>query len=74
MTALKVVKSSARLPDLSRVPAEDEVGVNERFARFSSRSIKSASKVEALKLILSIIDLTTLEGQDTPGKVRQLCH
>ena len=74
MTALKVVKSSTRLPDLSRVPAVDEVGVNERVARFSSRSIKSASKVEALKLILSMIDLTTLEGQDTPGKVRQLCQ
>jgi deoxyribose-phosphate aldolase len=74
MTALKVVKSSARLPDLSRVPAVDEVGVNERVARFTSRSVKNASKVEALKLILSMIDLTTLEGQDTPGKVRQLCQ
>jgi deoxyribose-phosphate aldolase len=74
MTALKVVKSSTRLPDLSRVPAVDEVGVNERVARFTSRSIKKESKVEALKLILSMIDLTTLEGQDTPGKVRQLCQ
>jgi deoxyribose-phosphate aldolase len=73
MTALSVV-DSARLPDLSRVPAVDEVGVNERVARFQSRSIKTTSKVEALKLILSMIDLTTLEGQDTPGKVRQLCQ
>ena len=73
MPALKVV-GSVRLPDLSRVPAVDEVGVNERVARFQSRSIKTASKVEALKLILSMIDLTTLEGQDTPGKVRQLCQ
>jgi len=63
-----------RLPDLSNVPAVDEVGVNERVARFQSRSIKKSSKVEALKLILSMIDLTTLEGQDTPGKVRQLCQ
>lgn len=63
-----------RLPDLSKVPAVDEVGVNERVARFQTRSIKSASKIEALKLILSMIDLTTLEGQDTPGKVRQLCQ
>ena len=62
------------LPDLSRVPAVDEVGVNERVARFQSRSIKTASKIEALKLVLSMIDLTTLEGQDTPGKVRQLCQ
>jgi deoxyribose-phosphate aldolase len=50
------------------------VGVNERVARFTSRSIKKSSKVEALKLTLSMIDLTTLEGQDTPGKVRQLCQ
>ena len=74
MPALEVVKTSARLPDLSRVPVVDEVGVNERVARFTSRSIKKAAKVEALKLILSMIDLTTLEGQDTPGKVRQLCQ
>jgi deoxyribose-phosphate aldolase len=71
--ALKAVKSP-RLPDLSRVPAVDEVGVNERVARFQTRSIKGSSKVEALKLILSMIDLTTLEGQDTPGKVQQLCQ
>ena len=73
MTALKVVEA-ARLPDLSRVPAVDEVGVNERVARFQSRSIKTSSKNEALRLVLSMIDLTTLEGQDTPGKVRQLCQ
>lgn len=66
--------STTRLPDLSRVPAIDEVGINERVARFQSRSIKTASKIEALKLILSMIDLTTLEGQDTAGKVRQLCQ
>lgn len=72
--ALQAVKSRSPLPDLSRVPAVDEVGVNERVARFQSRSIKKASKVDALKLILSMIDLTTLEGQDTPGKVRQLCQ
>ena len=74
MTALKAVKKGAPLPDLSRVPVVDEVGVNERVARFTSRSIKKSSKVEALKLTLSMIDLTTLEGQDTPGKVRQLCQ
>lgn len=72
--ALSAVNAMHRLPDLSRVPVVDEVGVNERVARFQTRSIKSASKIEALKLILSMIDLTTLEGQDTPGKVRQLCQ
>ncbi len=65
---------SNKLPDLSKVPTVDEVGVDERVARFQSRSIKTESKVAALKLILSMIDLTTLEGQDTPGKVRQLCQ
>jgi deoxyribose-phosphate aldolase len=72
--SLSAVPSSHRLPDLTRVPTVDEVGVNERVARFQSRSIKTASKIEALKLILSMIDLTTLEGWDTPGKVRQLCQ
>ncbi len=72
--SLTAVKISRNVPDLSKVPTVDEVGVNERVARFQSRSIKKASKVEALKLILSMIDLTTLEGQDTPGKVRQLCQ
>jgi deoxyribose-phosphate aldolase len=51
----------------------DEIGVAERVARFGTRSIKKSSKVEALKLAMSMIDLTTLEGQDTPGKVRQMC-
>ena len=54
-------------------PPIDEIGARERAARFQARSIKKASKVEALKLILSMIDLTTLEGADSPGKVRQLC-
>jgi len=62
------------LPDLSRVARVDEVGVAERVSRFCKRSIKKDSKVQALKLALSMIDLTTLEGQDTPGKVRQLCQ
>jgi len=52
----------------------DEVGVDERVQRFGTRSIKGASKMDALHLTLSMIDLTTLEGQDTPGKVRQLCQ
>lgn len=66
--------STSRLPDLNAVAAVDEVGINERAARFQTRSIKNESKVDALKTILSMIDLTTLEGQDTPGKVQQLCQ
>jgi deoxyribose-phosphate aldolase len=71
---LAAVPLTSSVPDLERVSRVDEVGVNERVARFQSRSIKTASKVEALKLVLAMIDLTTLEGQDTPGKVRQLCQ
>src|SRR5210317_167631 len=72
--SLAAVDTNRKLPDLDRVPRVDEVGVNERVARFQSRSIKKESKLEALKMVLSMIDLTTLEGQDTPGKVRQLCQ
>jgi deoxyribose-phosphate aldolase len=54
--------------------AIDAVGVAERTKRFQSRSIKKASKQGALELALSMVDLTTLEGSDTPGKVRQLCR
>ncbi len=63
-----------RIPDLDREPRVDQVGVEERVARFCKRSIKKESKIAALKMALSMIDLTTLEGQDTPGKVRQLCQ
>lgn len=62
------------LPNLNNLPTYDAVGVNERVARFCSRSIKKESKVEGLKLALSMIDLTTLEGMDTKGKVEQLCY
>jgi len=56
------------------VPPVDKVGVEERVARFQTRSIKNESKVQGLKMALSMIDLTTLEGKDTPGKVRQMCY
>ena len=72
--SLAAVPQSHQLPDVSRVALVDEVGVKERVARFQARSIKKESKVEALLTVLSMIDLTTLEGQDTPGKVRQLCQ
>ena len=52
----------------------DQVGAEERVSRLFSRSIKKDSKVQALKMILSMIDLTTLEGKDSPGKVKQLCY
>lgn len=52
----------------------DEAGVSERVARLNCRSIKKESKLQALKLALSMIDLTTLEGKDSTGKVIQLCR
>lgn len=55
-------------------PPIDQVGVEERVSRFTKRSIKSASKIDALKMAISMMDLTTLDAKDTPGKVRQLCN
>ena len=52
----------------------DQIGAEERVKRLFSRSIKKESKVNALHLALSMLDLTTLEGKDSPGKVRQLCY
>ncbi len=55
-------------------PSIDKVGVEERVARFQTRSIKNESKLQGLKKVLNMIDLTTLEGKDTPGKVKQMCY
>ncbi|HEX2421254.1 MAG TPA: deoxyribose-phosphate aldolase [Acidimicrobiia bacterium] len=57
---------------LRSVPSTDEVGVEERVAALSTRSIKKESKTEALLLSVRMMDLTTLEGKDTPGKVAQM--
>lgn len=62
------------IPNLNNLSPYDTLGVLERVDRFCKRSIKNSSKVEGLKLALSMIDLTTLEGKDTPGKVKQLCY
>ncbi len=58
---------------LGRVPPVDRVGVDERVAALQKRSIKRASKLWALDMTIRMIDLTTLEGKDTPGKIRALC-
>ena len=55
-------------------PTIDQVGVVERASRFTKRSIKKETKMEGLKMVLNMIDLTTLEGMDTEGKVKQLCY
>lgn len=54
--------------------AVDQTGIEERIARFNSRSIKKQTKLDGMKLALSMIDLTTLEGKDTEGKVKQMCY
>ena len=62
------------IPDFRSTPVIDQVGVEERVARFTTRSIKKSSKMQGLKMILNMIDLTTLEGKDTEGKVKQMCY
>ena len=61
-------------PQTFAVPAVDQVGANERAAKFTKRSIKNDAKMAGLKMAVSMMDLTTLEGADTPGKVRHLCR
>ena len=60
--------------ELIKSPSVDQVGIEERIARFNTRSIKKHSKLQGLKLALNMIDLTTLEGKDTEGKVKQMCY
>lgn len=60
--------------DFSQTPKIDKVGVEERVARFQTRSLKGESKMQGLRMALNMIDLTTLEGKDTPNKVRQMCY
>ena len=58
---------------LGRQTAVDQVGVEMRVESLKRRSIKKASKLWALDLVIRMMDLTTLEGRDTPGKIRALC-
>ena len=58
---------------LHGLPGVDEVGAAGRVQMLASRSIKQAAKAWAIDTAISMVDLTTLEGADTPGKVRALC-
>ncbi|SEE17963.1 deoxyribose-phosphate aldolase [Jiangella alba] len=58
---------------LHGLPGVDQTGAEARAATLGTRSIKTTAKQYAIDLAISMIDLTTLEGQDTPGKVRALC-
>jgi deoxyribose-phosphate aldolase len=60
-------------PRLPRAGSVDAVALEERAATLAKRSIKRESKVQALELAIRMMDLTTLEGQDTPGKIAALC-
>ncbi|MBC7591173.1 MAG: deoxyribose-phosphate aldolase [Salinibacterium sp.] len=66
-----LTEKSLRL-HLEGVPGVDAVGLEQRAAALGTRSIKTTSKAWALDRIIELIDLTTLEGADTPGKVRSL--
>src|SRR5881392_4536371 len=58
---------------LHGLPGVDQVGAEARAAMLGTRSIKTTAKAWALDLAIRMVDLTTLEGSDTPGKVRALC-
>jgi deoxyribose-phosphate aldolase len=58
---------------INEVGPVDAVGVEARAAKYATRSIKKSAKVRGLRLAVAMIDLTTLEGKDTPGKVAALC-
>jgi deoxyribose-phosphate aldolase len=69
-----VTRSDAALRRfLHGLPGVDQVGADARAAALSTRSIKTSAKAFAIDLAIRMIDLTTLEGADTPGKVRSLC-
>ena len=72
--SMALAKPLLTIPDFALSPRIDQVGVEERAARFTTRSIKKETKMNGLKLVLNMIDLTTLEGKDTDGKVKQLCY
>jgi deoxyribose-phosphate aldolase len=69
----RAVPGSSLREFLHGLPGVDQVGAEARAAMLASRSIKATAKQWALDMAISMIDLTTLEGQDTPGKVRALC-
>ncbi len=56
------------------VGSVDQIGIDERVAKYGTRSIKKAAKVWGLRTAVTMVDLTTLEGKDTPGKVASLCQ
>jgi deoxyribose-phosphate aldolase len=75
MNVLARSTAPAKMPRSDwRVPTVDQIMVEERASAFAKRSIKTSAKLAGLKLAMSMMDLTTLEGKDTPGKVAFLCR
>jgi deoxyribose-phosphate aldolase len=79
MKALAVSKANRPLPPSrnhgsAEIPSVDQVMAEERAAAFTKRSIKTSAKLSGLKMAVAMMDLTTLEGKDTPGKVAYLCR
>jgi deoxyribose-phosphate aldolase len=83
-TSLTPVELPPQLADVTRddaalrrflqgLPGVDQVGVEQRAATLATRSIKKQAKLWAIDTLISMVDLTTLEGSDTPGRVRSLC-
>jgi deoxyribose-phosphate aldolase len=62
------------LRDRWQIPSVDQTMAEERAAAFGKRSLKTSAKLSGLKLAISMMDLTTLEGKDTPGKIAFLCR
>ena len=71
---LGVTDERSLLNFLATLPGVDQVGIEARVAELGTRSIKKESKAFAIDLAISMVDLTTLEGADTEGKVRSLCN
>jgi len=67
------VRASALGADLRSLRGVDAVGLEARAAKLATRSLKKSTKRAAIDLAISMVDLTTLEGADTPGRVRSLC-
>src|SRR5206468_1392125 len=76
--ALKTLSSTNNrhhaLRDRWEIPSVDQIMIEERATAFTKRSIKTSAKLAGLKMAVSMMDLTTLEGKDTPGKVAYLCR
>src|ERR1700682_3542685 len=74
VSQMKALVSHGRQRSTSTLPTVDQIMAEERAAAFAKRSIKTSAKLEGLKLAISMMDLTSLEGKDTPGKIAFLCR